>query len=227
GNADLRGKTVCGYFLVYAENAADIDNLDYANIFQSNDGNLAQITYSNDIGKRKVGDYLWLLWAKGTVTAYTNPVTELCLGWATAPVTANRFATAFYLSVGATDYDIQPLLWRLTERGVAKRVVNELDTLNQIRLTNQDALQFTFERNLLAYGDMDGGSLNPPVRGGSAVVSLTTQRALLDRGYTRAIRWRTDGSATEFVGYTSTTDLRGKYVGAYFLIYAENAADVA
>ena len=29
-------------------------------------GNLAQITYSNDIGKRKVGDYLWLLWAKGS-----------------------------------------------------------------------------------------------------------------------------------------------------------------
>lgn len=227
GNADLRGKTVCGYFLVYAENAADIDNLDYANIFQSNDGNLAQITYSNDIGKRKVGDYLWLLWAKGTVTAYTNPVTELCLGWATAPVTGNRFATAFYLSVGATDYDIQPLLWRLTERGVAKRVVNELDTLNQVRFAGQDVLQFNFERNLLTYGDMDGGSLNPPVRGGSAVVSLTTQQALLDRGYTKAIKWRTDGSATEFVGYTSTTDLRGKYIGAYFLIYAENAADVA
>ncbi|HGK4748548.1 TPA: SGNH/GDSL hydrolase family protein [Klebsiella quasipneumoniae] len=227
GNADLRGKTVCGYFLIYAENQSDVDNLDYANIFQSNDGALAQITYSNDIGKKKVGDYLWLLWAKGTVNAYTNPVTELCLGWATAPVTANRFATGFYLSVGATDYDIQPLLWRLTERNVAKRVVNELDTLNQVRFTNQDVLQFNFERNLLTYGDMDGGSLNPPVRGGSAVVSLTTQQALLDRGYTRAIRWRTDGSATEFVGYTSTTDLRGKYVGAYFLIYAENPADVA
>ena len=227
GNSDLRGKTVCGYFLVYAENAADIDNLDYANIFQSNDGNLAQITYSNDIGKKKVGDYLWLLWAKGTVNAYTNPVTELCLGWATAPVTANRFATAFYLSVGATDYDIQPLLWRLTERSVAKRVANDLDMQNQIRFTNQDVLQFNFERNLLTYGDMDGGSLNPPVRGGSAVVSLTTQQALLDRGYTKAIKWRTDGSATEFVGYTSAADLRGKYVGAYFLIYAENAADVA
>ncbi|WP_129678651.1 SGNH/GDSL hydrolase family protein [Klebsiella variicola] len=227
GNADLRGKTVCGYFLIYAETQSDVDNLDYANIFQSNDGSLVQITYSNDIGKKKVGDYLWLLWAKGTVNAYTNPVTELCLGWATAPVTANRFATGFYLSVGATDYDIQPLLWRLTERNVAKRVVNDLDTLNQVRFTNQDALQFNFERNLLTYGDMDGGSLNPPVRGGSAVVSLTTQQSLLDRGYTRAIKWRTDGSATEFVGYTSTTDLRGKYVGAYFLIYAENPADVA
>ena len=74
---------------------------------------------------------------------------------------------------------------------------------------------------------MDGGSLNPPVRGGSAVVSPTTQQALLDRGYTKAIKWRTDGSATEFVGYTSAADLRGKYIGAYFLIYAENAADVA
>ncbi|HBU2533322.1 TPA: hypothetical protein MCU09_005652, partial [Klebsiella pneumoniae] len=227
GNADLRGKTVCGYYLIYAENAADIDNLDYANIFQSNDGALAQVTYSNDIGKKKVGDNLWLLWAKGVVNAHTNPVTELCLGWATAPVTANRFATAFYLSVGATDYDIQPLLWRLTERSVAKRVANELDASNQVRFANQDVLQFNFERNLLTFGDMDGGSLNPPVRGGSAVVSLTTQQSLLDRGYTKAIRWRTDGSATEFVGYTSATDLRGKYVGAYFLIYAENPADVA
>lgn len=156
GNADLRGKTICGYYLVYAENAADIDNLDYANIFQSNDGNLAQITYSNDIGKRKVGDNLWLLWAKGVVNAHTNAVTELCLGWSTAPVTANRFATAFYLSVGSADFDIQPLLWRLTERGVAKRAINELDTLNQVRFAGQDVLQFNFERNLLTYGDMDG-----------------------------------------------------------------------
>ncbi|HBU2528323.1 TPA: hypothetical protein MCU09_000462, partial [Klebsiella pneumoniae] len=227
GNADLRGKTVCGYFLIYAENAADIDNIVYANIFQSNDGSLSQITYSNDIGKRKVGDNLWLLWAKGVVNSHTNAVTELCLGWSTAPVTANRFATAFYLSVGAVDYDIQPLLWRLTERSVAKRAINELDAVNQVRFANQDTLQFQFEKNLIEYGDLDGGSLNPPIRAGSQVVSLTTQQALIARGYKKALKWRMDGSGTEFVGYTSTIDLRGKYVGAYFIVYAENAADIS
>jgi hypothetical protein len=87
------------------------------------------------------------------------------------------------------------------------------------------ARTFQFERNLLTYGDMDGGSLNRFVVG-RLLYPLTTQQALLDRGYTRAIRWRTDGSATEFVGYTSAADLR-EAVGAYFLIYAENPADVA
>ncbi|MGV2935225.1 SGNH/GDSL hydrolase family protein [Providencia sp. AGC89] len=85
----------------------------------------------------------------------------------------------------------------------------------------EDELNFNFEENLIRFGDLDGAGKNPLIRSGSVVVDLTTQRTLIQRGYTKAIKWR---NGNEYIGITS--EKVGEYVGGYFLVYAEDPRDI-
>nr|ELR5252005.1 hypothetical protein [Providencia rettgeri] len=90
-----------------------------------------------------------------------------------------------------------------------------------INKRNTESLYFNYQPNVIKFGGFDGGSENPELRSSSVVVDVT-QGELAARGYTSAVKWR---MGNEFVGYKQS-DLLNKYAAGYFIVYAENSADI-
>ncbi|HBU2533349.1 TPA: hypothetical protein MCU09_005690, partial [Klebsiella pneumoniae] len=122
---DLRGKYVGAYFLIYAENPADIAGIARAQIFQVNGSTLAEIAYTTERGIKTVGTNLYLVWQAGQVSTYTSPVYTLWVGSGVAPATSERYATGFFLMAADSAITMDPVLRRLTDRNMAKLVTGQ------------------------------------------------------------------------------------------------------
>ena len=135
--------------------------------------------------------------------------------------------------VGGTKDNVGIYTWSTSPAGWQWLNVNDYATLNAAISTaagNEGSLAARIDRlairkgaNLLSFGDFEGDPFNPTRVNSSPVVDLpTTETALRNLGYTKAINWRP--SLSESVNYVPDAEekkhLFGRYYAAGFFIHS-------
>nr|ELR5255336.1 hypothetical protein [Providencia rettgeri] len=118
----LSGKYAGGYFLIYAENKDDVQNIVGADILCNSSSSVANIQRINR-GVEVISKNLYLVWFSGFIDK--DNVNQLWLGSSVAPITTSRYATDFSLFIDDEPLDMWPIIRRISQINQTKLMIEQ------------------------------------------------------------------------------------------------------